>query len=356
MEAEVGGFVSADSFDAEGSVTLKQGPVSATGSALVSDKGLAACATASAFGVHASVGAAHRWSGGDSLFTDSCGFSRLKAAVSQAGLTRTVVVAPNTRQVNVIVQGTTTAPTVALTQNGTTAQVAPATVGRFGATAYVALADQVHHITYIAIPKPPAGRLTVTAAPGTPAIAGVSSTILLPDPDVRVRVKSLGKRRYRLTWSSAKIPGQALEFRDSAGTDGDKRILRTTKKRGTRVFTAVKTPRSPKHRVRVFVTQNALLRQIVKGPRFRPAPVRIGKPKVKIKLRGHVATISWTAAAGAKAYDVTASTSDGRKLYFRARKRSIRVRDVTKISARVRGVDDMLHTGKFRAASAKARP
>ncbi len=353
MDATVGGTVTAHSFDAEGSVTLKEGPVSANGSALVSDKGVAACASASAFGFSANVGAAHRWNGDDSLFTDSCGFTRLKAAVAQASPTRTVSVAPKTRQINLIVQGTTAAPTVLLTQNGATATVAPETTGRFGSSAYVALDDAVHHVTYIAIPRPAAGNITVTAAPGTPAISGVSSTYLLPEPDVKAKLKSLGKRRYKLSWTSHKNAGQAIEFRDSAGKDGEKTILRTTKASGSKVFTAVSTPGNPGHTVRALVTQNGLLRQVVKGPKFKPARVVIGTPKVKITLRKRVATISWNKVAGATAYDVTATTDDGRKLYFRTKQRTLKVKDVTRISARVRGVDDMVHLGRFRAASAR---
>jgi hypothetical protein len=229
----ISGSVTPHSFEAQGHVTVNEHVISASGNALINNAGLAGCASATVGVGFVSktvvIGGSHRWSGANSLFADACGFSRLQSALNAtssavSGPPVAVHVAPHTRQLNLIVKGDSGPPEVALSEGQSSALVTPNTTGAFAGTVYLAVADPTDDETDIAIADPPAGTLTVAAPSGQPSLASVGSTVSLPAPNVRVKVHSIGRRRFRLSWSARPIAGQTLVFQDvDMPTRADKR-------------------------------------------------------------------------------------------------------------------------------------
>jgi hypothetical protein len=358
----ISGSVTPHSFEAQGHVTINEHVISASGEALVNNTGLAGCASATVgvgF-VHKTVtiGGSHRWSGANSLFTDSCGFGRLKSALGAAAAAvpappAVVHVASNTKQLNLIVKGADGPPDVALAEGQSSALVTPNTTGAFAGTVYLAVADPTDDETDIAIADPPAGTLTVGAPSGQPNLVSVGSTVPLPTPDVRVKVHALGARRFRLSWSARVIAGQTLVFED-VDARGRVQVLSTTHSRGHVDFTALDNGASGPQRLRVVVEQDGLTREILTGAVFRPGPVRLGKPRVGVRLSSKAALINWSTVPSAAGYEVSISTSDGRRLFFSVgpSQQSVRVPGATRVSARVRGFGGGMEVGPLGSGSA----
>jgi hypothetical protein len=360
----ISGSVTPHSFEAQGHVTVNEHVLSASGNALVNNAGLAGCASATVgAGILSKtvvIGGSHRWGGAYSLFTDACGFSRLQSALGArsaavSGPPVIVRVAPHTRQLNLIVKGDSGPPEVVLSEGQSSALVRPNTTGAFAGTVYLAVADPTDDETDIAIADPPAGALTVAAPSGQPSLASVGSTVSLPAPNVRVKVHSIGRRRFRLSWSARAIAGQTLVFQD-VDARGQAQVLSTTRVRGHIDFTALDDGSSGPHRLRVVVEQDGLTREILAGAIFRPAPLRLGKPRVDVRLRGKVALIGWSTVPSAAGYEVSLSTSDGRHLFFSVspHQRSLRIPGAVRVSARVRGFGGGMEAGPLGSGSATA--
>jgi hypothetical protein len=361
LDGQISGDVTSNSFDAEGGITLQAPLVTANGDGLVNNVGIAGCASAKIgvtvfgnfIGKTVTVGGAHRWSGSNSLFSDSCGFSKLKselgAHIASAGSVR---VPRHTRQLNLIVRGVSGPPQVQLTHGTTTALVAPNSTGAFGKTVYLAIADPSDNETDIAIADPPRGALSVGPAPGQPALAGVGSSLPLPGPALHVKLRRVGPRRYRLSWRARRIAGQRLVF-ESSSPRGIQRLGSSSRLRGALTFTAVDDGTRGARAVQTVVEQDGLVRAILRGPRYRPATVRLAAPHVRVGLRGSRAVITWTRVSGAARYYVSIGTSDGRHLFFAiGKRRPVRVTGAAVVFARVWAVGAGLELGRPGAASA----
>lgn len=356
LEGTLKGEVTSKSFYAQGGVTIHAPLVSANGDGLVNNVGLAGCASAKIgatvfgrfIGKTVTVGGAHRWSGQNSMLTDSCGFGGLHSALSSAvrGSGTAVSVPSHTRQLNLIVRGASGPPEVELSEGGATATVVPDTTGALGRTVYLAIGDPADSETDIAIAEPPAGTITVSSPAGQAPLVSVSSALPLPKPDVRVRVRHLRGRRYRLAWSARAIPGQRLVFEDSDAR-GASEVLSTASAHGRTDFTSLDNGASGEQRIRIVVEQEGLVREVRSGPAFHPPPVRLKAPWVHVRLRGPAAVITWSAVRGAARYYVSVATSDGRHLFFALglRRRSLRLRGARSVTARVWGVDGGFERG-----------
>jgi hypothetical protein len=365
LDGQISGSVTSNSFDAEGGITLQAPLVTANGDGLVNNVGIAGCASAKIgvtvfgnfIGKTVTVGGAHRWSGSNSLFDDSCGFSKLQselgAHTASAGGIR---VPRHTRQLNVIVRGAAGPPQVQLQHGSTTAIVPPNSTGAFGKTVYLAIADPSDGETDIAIADPPRGLLGVGPVPGQPALASVGSSLPLRSPAVHTTLRRVGPRRYRLSWRARRIGGQRLVF-ESSGRGGVQRLGSSAKARGQLTFTAVDDGTSGARAVRIVVEQDGLVRAILHGPRFKPARVPLGKPHVRVSLRGRRAVVTWSAVANSAQYYVSVGTSDGRHLFFEIGRRhhSVRVPGATVVFARVWAVGTGLELGRPGAASARTK-
>jgi 5-hydroxyisourate hydrolase-like protein (transthyretin family) len=355
VEGGIQGRINAHEFEAQGHATVSAGVASASGDALVNNVGLAGCATATiGIGYHqtVSIGGAHRWSGQNSVFNDSCGFGRLQSAldarVSAAGAAKTVRVPAHVGQINLIVHGTDGPPEVMLTRGSQVADISPNTDGAFAGAAYIAVADGGEGDTDIAIAGLSGGTIAVSAPAGQPALEAVGSVLPLPKPDVHVQIHQVGGRRYRLTWSARQIPGQRLVFEDT-NTRGQVRLLSTTRSHGQIVFTALDNGASGPQRLRVVVDQDALPREVLTGPVLHPTAVHVGEPHVDVRLAGTTDVVSWSAVQNAASYEVSVSTSDGRHLFFAvgAHDRSLRIAAATQAQAMVRGVGEGMQQGPF---------
>ncbi|MHB1537660.1 MAG: FG-GAP repeat domain-containing protein [Solirubrobacteraceae bacterium] len=366
LEGGISGEVSSNSFEAEGRVTIHAPGVNAKGDGLIDNAGIAGCAQqkiSGPFGLSATVtiGASHRWGGANSIFNDSCGFGRLNSGLGarSAALTGTVAsvrVPAHTRQLNLIVTGSGAPPQLRLSEHGATATVQPNTTGALGRSVYLAIGEPQQRQTDIAIADPPAGRLSVLAAPGQPAPVAVASSLPLPGPRVRLRLHRLGPRRYRVSWRARAIAGQRLLFQEQ---DARARTLlrASAASHGSFTFAAANDGASGSQRLRVLVEQDGLLREVLPGPRFRPAPLRLLAPRAHVRLSGGRAIVSWRGVRGASGYQVLLSTADGRRLFFAmgAKARSLRVGGSASVTARVRAVGAAGRSGPFATAHAKLR-
>ena len=365
LEGTIGGEVTSKKFEAEGGITLHAPVVTATGDALVNNTGLAGCASAKVLWATVTVGGSHRWSGENSLFTDSCGFGRLKQALGAGsaaapGRGSSIVVPPGTNQVNLIVRGTNGPPEVQLTQAGLTTIVKPNSTGAIGRAVYLAIADPADDETDIAIAKPVAGTLNVAAPAGQPALISVASSLPLPSPHVRIKLHRRGRRGYRLTWSARVIPGQTLVF-ENVDARTHAVLLETSRAHGSLEFTAPEDGVREAHHLRVIVEQDGLVRETIPGPRFQPSSTPPPAPKVRVSLHDGTAVVSWSAVGGASGYQVSIATSDGRSLFFapNADQRSLRLSGAKRVTARVRALSAGFQPGPFgrgAASVSRARP
>jgi hypothetical protein len=356
VEGGIQGRINAHEFEAQGHATVSAGVASASGDALVNDTGLAGCATATVgIGYHQtlSIGGAHRWSGQNSVFNDSCGFGRLRSALdaraSAAGAAKSVPVPAHVGQINLVVHGADGGPPeVMLTRGSQTADIYPNSEGAFAGAAYIAVADGGEGDTDIAIAGLSGGTIAVSAPAGQPALGTVGSVLPLPKPDVRVQIHPMGGRRYRLVWGARQISGQTLVFGDT-NMRGQVRLLSTTRSHGQIVFTALDNGASGPQRLRVVVDQDGLPREVLTGAVFHPASVHVSKPHVGVRLVGTTDVITWSTAQNAASYEVSVSTSDGRHLFFAvgAHDRSVRIQGAPHVIARVRGVGAGMESGPF---------
>ncbi len=367
LEGKVSGEVTAKSFEAEGGVTIDAPGIKASGRGLVDNVGLAGCASAKIgvtvagefIGKTVTIGGAHRWSGENSLFDDSCGFGGLQSVLRAGssalpGRAATVSVPPHTSQVNLMVRGAGAPPEVRLTEGKLSALVLPGSTGDFGQTAYLAIANPAQGETDIAIASPPTGTIELTAAPAQPALVGVTSSLPLPDPDVTVELRRLGPRRYRLAWSAHAVEGQTLSFEDT-NRRGHMQLHTPASSHGALDFSALDNGVNGRQRLRIVVKQDGLVREVIVGPSFVPAPVRLTAPRVSVSLHGAAALVRWTGVPGANGYQVGIADSNGRHLFFAVggRSRTLRVKGARSVLASVRGVGAGMELGPVGEATAR---
>jgi 5-hydroxyisourate hydrolase-like protein (transthyretin family) len=365
VTSHIGGSVDSRHFEAQGGASVDVPGASGHGKALVDDQGVAACADLQTDFLHQSftVGGGHNWrSRHNGLLDGACGFAELKQTIAHlasveahAALAVDVPAASVGKQLNLIVQGSGGAPTVVLTHGSESVTVAPGTSGRFAETEYVALSDPEGSRTGIILPRAPAGSVSVAPVAGGAPVS-VTTTALLPSPNVHVKVRALGHRRYRLTWAARRIAGQQLVLREIAG--GASTTLRaTTAARGELTFTALTTPTAA-HRIQVVVDQDGTPREILSSAAtFRVAQPRLARPRVRIARPGATATIRWSRGRDVDHYEITVTTSDGRRLFF-SRPRSVHslvIPTARKIRASVRAIGATQAAGPAGRATSRRR-
>jgi hypothetical protein len=341
VRGAIRGFITTERFQAAGLVSLEFEGASARGDGLVNNTGLAGCGEVSVLGHGISVGGVHLWSGQNRLFYDSCGFSRLERALAARAAaatpgTRTIMVPPNTKQLNLIVTGTNGAPDAVLHEADADASVTPESQGRFGAGAYLAAGNASANQTSIAIADPPVGALEVSPAAGQPPFVELGSATPLPDPNVKVRLHPVRAGRYSLTWRARRVPGQTLTFIDGNAA-GQQTIRTTSASRGKVVFRALRDGVGPQ-KLAVTVEQDGVIREIRPVTSFSPTPLRLGLPRLMVHRRGQRLEIVWKRAVNATGYQLTLNTSDGRSLYFstKANVHAIEIPSARHLTVRVR--------------------
>ncbi len=362
VEGQISGNIEAKRFELKGSITASAGPLSASGYGVVNQVGLAACAVAHTFFGNAQVGGAYRWDGSSAWLQDACGFSGLESLLSASDaaagpIEKEISVPAGMHQINVITRGSGAPPEVLLIHGASRAVVLPDSTGKFAGGGYVAIGDTVHDETDIAIVKPPRGELKISSASGTPDLAFIGTTTLLPDPIVKTSLSSLGSGRYRLTWSAKNLAGQSLLFVDRDAND-QAQILSTGRTRGSIRFTAQDPGLAAQHRVVALILQQGLVREEIPGPSFRTHSLRLSRPRV-VQDSAHGTTIvKWSAVRGAASYRVYVTTSDGSSLFFErgTRTRSVTVPSANPVRAKVQAVSAYWLGGPFGTSTIEHPP
>ena len=155
------------------------------------------------------------------------------------------------------------------------------------------------------------GKYTVKPVAGSPPITDIKTANVVPEPKVKASVGGIGASRI-LRYEVESIPGQVVRFVEQS-RDGQRKI-KTVKGggKGTAKFVTSES-KGTSRTVVAQVVQDDLPRDTLTVARFKapsPKPVR---PKVKVKRRGTVATLTWGRDPYAARYEVTVATGRGKR-------------------------------------------
>ena len=169
--------------------------------------------------------------------------------------------------------------------------------------------------TYLGVREPAAGRWRIEPLPGSPAIASLSRSAVLPQAQVSASVSGTGAART-LTYAVKPIPGQEVDFVEYG--DGVKRTIVTTKDaRGTVRFAPRPGPDLTR-RIVAIVKQGGLPRRTFRLGRYtttKPAPpAKVTDLRVR-RLSGNRLRVAWAKVPGAFRYQVLVRSADGRSAY-----------------------------------------
>jgi hypothetical protein len=328
----------------------------ATGTAVVSDRGLAFCAE---FGP-VDAGAGLDWPPGPSLpaiisrlsvMASGCDVGPWRTTVArpaQSGPATTFVVGGRGTVLGVV--GTERPPRLRLRGPEGRVVEMPAQ-GPLRGEDLVAFRVNEERTTYVIISRP--GTWTVETVDGEP-LSRIRQAPVLDEPRVSGSVTPVGSGRRVLRYEIAPIPGQQVRFFERSG--GRLRLIGAASGRsGTIAFTPLDAPGSDR-RIVAAVEQGGRPRTQIDVARFAFTQPRIGRPgRVRATRRGSVLRIGFAPARGASAHLVGVLLSDGRSLQLRARPGSseVRVRRVergTVAQLRIAGV-----RGERRGPVARAR-
>ncbi len=324
VEGSVDGWASVAApvaFSASGGAEVHVGPLSGGGEAVLSSKGISACAhlpqPPPPADVIPDIGITYRW--GDGYPTPSCNVGSFKlakpagAGASAAGATSAVSIPRGLPRAVIEVDGADAAPQVrVVAPDGSSISSGPeaTAAGRF-------LAEELGeaHRTYVSIGEPPAGTYTVEELPGSAAVTRTRIAEGLPPPRVKVRVVGKGRKRG-LRYSVRKIRGQRVTFAEQSRS-GLYQVLGSTAKRRGHISFRPRLTTGRKRRIVALVEENGLPRARLLLARFK-APKRhlAAKPRgLRIRRRGGKLLVAWRGVRGAEGYRVrVALPRDGRNL------------------------------------------
>jgi hypothetical protein len=318
---------------------------------LVSDKGVVACATLSAFGFTWNPGVGYTWAthAFDPML-DGCSVGPWKtldlgAAASAAGRPRTIRLpgAPTL----VELRGSTGQPKVTLSgPHGVRIVVPASSVAPLKRPGYMVLQDPADRLTWIAI-QHAGGAWRVATEPGSSPIVAVRSAALLPAPAVHAHLARHGTHRV-LTWRARPLARQRITFWER-GHDVARIMGSSAASHGHLTFTPAAGGAGPRT-IQAYVTVAGHPRTVITVARFTAAaaalPGRPGHVGAKATADGGV-RVSWRAAARAQEYRVVVADDAGARLVelAGATARSIVVRDVNPIASATVTVTALRHDG-----------
>ena len=235
--------------------------------------------------------------------------SRVRRRAADASFT--VPVAPHTRYDVIGVIGAGGPPAVVLAGPHGEELSAPADHPIRSAGEDV-LHDIKSNTTYVIIHAPTAGRWTVSAAPGSPALTAVHYATSLPPVSIKASVTGTGRAR-KLTYRIVRIPGQVVRFFErgarwqrslgsvAGGGAGAIRFTPAPAAAGRRqIIAEVEQYRHPREETTV-------------ASYLAPPPPRLVSPAALRAARSAGALkLTWRPVAGAGAYAITIHTSDRR--------------------------------------------
>jgi hypothetical protein len=314
-----------------GTVCVSKIDLCAGGKVAVATKGLAGCGSISTPLGTLAGGGVYYWSGGAKFFT-GCGWGLIKGKVGAPALLarrttaeamrgglagpQRVRVAPGLESALFRITGVGGAPRVALEGPGGRRLTMPGPTGT-GIRKAGWYAVQEGATTYVAVAGPAAGTWTVTALPGSPAIAEIGLAEPLPERLVTGSVVRTGGSlalRYRVA------AGLRATFVERAGTIS--RVLGRRTGSGTIVIAPTDGPR---RRVIVATAERdgIPLRTETIAQYAAPSPIVLRAPRVTAERRDDGVLVSWSRIAGAKRYLIELRTSDGHRRLLQRRGTSL---------------------------------
>ncbi len=178
--------------------------------------------------------------------------------------------------------------------------------------------DTNANTTLVALRHPRAGRWTITATPGSPAISDVAVAHGLPRLKAKARVTGRGTRRV-LHYRLSALDGRHVTFVER-GTGVAHVIGAAHSGAGTIHF----TPEQGRgRRLIVGLVDGAAgpARQITVTSFTAPGFTRLSRPsKIHVRRRHGRITVTWKAVAGAARYEVLVRLSDGSQVFLIARR------------------------------------
>jgi hypothetical protein len=329
------------SFYAEGkaSATLIGIGKFANADLLVSNVGLGACAEITPLGGVPVIGGLldggfeYHWGGSVSVHYPGCDVSDLKPVVFQHGA-RAQADAAGFRLNRglpfavVTVDGNGAPPAVTLTGPRGQKVTTPTSPMQIRTRSYAVAMMPAMHRTAIEVFKPAGGSWSLSAQPGSAAITSVTTADGLPQPQVAAHVSPGQGRRRVLTYRIRRIPGQTVRFIEQ-GPATYHLIGITRRRRGSFTFVPA-DGRGGRRTIVAVVDQGGFPRRRLRLSSYSaPPPFIPGAPKSLSvrRSRGGLA-VSWGRSAGAKRFLVRVLLSDGRRLEFVLKRRSLRVQHV----------------------------
>lgn len=198
------------------------------------------------------------------------------------------------------------APRVRVSGPGGREIVSPEDRGAIDARDHMVMHDGDAATTYVAILRPAPGRWTVEALDGE--LVRVDRSHAKPAPRVVARVHGRGARRT-LRYQVRVAPGETVRF-EQQGPDGSAPIGRARASRGTLRFRPL-PGRARRRDVVAFVEDGGIPRRRLRVASFQAGRPRSRRIRVKGRLRGPRASVSWRKVAGAARYSVLAVFTDG---------------------------------------------
>lgn len=346
LEAKVDGFVSVGSgfkmnAKGEGKVCLGEASVGAT--AVVSSKGIAACASFGIPPLDVSAGAGLYW--GDvvpdlmPLLCDTAPYEVAQSAsAAQAGGGQPIKVGEGLKQLTVVATGDGGVPLATLVAPDGTRYAGQATgVAHTGPAWAVAEPDAARQTFLVA--RPAAGTWTLETAEGSPPIAKVQIARDAPPIRVTGRVTRTAKRGQgrTLAWKVAgRAAGQTVTLYEQGA--GVLRKLGVASGTAGRVRWTPKTLRGGKRTVVAVVERDGLaVRQVTLGSFVVPPPPRPGVArKLKATHRSGALVLTWVPGSGAASQEVKVALGNGIGKVF-ALKRSARTLRIPNVASTVTG-------------------
>jgi hypothetical protein len=298
--------------------------INVDGQALVSDNGIAGCVGIGLFGWDVQVGGWIRWSNlswhpvfagcdvsaaQDAQASRSADVARVSGRAAQTGFT--VRVASGTRDEVIGMTGAGAPPAVALTGPRGQSLTVPSDHPVLSAREIV-VHDTKTATTFVILRAPSAGRWTVSALPGSPAVTGVQFATTLPPASIKAKVTGAGRFRT-LSYRIVRIPGQAVQFFEH-GDHWERPIGQVTGGGAGAIRFTPAPAAAGRRRIVAQVEQYGHPREETTVASYlAPPPPRLVSPgALRAARRGGSLKLTWRPVAGAGAYAITIHTSDRR--------------------------------------------
>jgi hypothetical protein len=304
------------------------------------------------------------WGGPLKLFLDDCYLGPVTVDDVRAGSANaasagtSIVIAPGTPSTSITVQGSGSAPRIALSGPGGVHVESAADANHAAGTRSVLIFPMRKlNQTLIGLKHPRAGRWTITPLPGSAAITGISHANGLPPARVKATVSGRGAHRV-LHYRIIPRPGQSVIFAEKAGS-----VFNVIGAARGSVGSIGFSPAIAHRGLRAILAEVSLAgapsQQIVAGHYIAPAPPRAAKPaRLRARRRGTTILVSWHRAANAHAYVIAATLSDGRRLAYTSRTTQVAITHVgAALTGRVRvaGLGPDGNPGSYALARITAR-